>query len=471
MFVKALTRAGYLLTLIWCTGCQKQVIISYASVPAEPATLYVDPTQPGIQIPSDFTGLAFETSSLANGYISPENNVLVRLIKSLSTEGSLHIGGASADEIFWADKPRNGSKDVDSLYTDDVDNVFNFAKATGWRVLFGLNLAQSTSENATSEVNYIVSAYPEWGTFEIGNEPDLYATDGLRSPGYSFTDFVGQWNAYYSTIHAAVPSAAVAGPATAEDVNNWLLPFITNENTRLTLATHHYFRMGPPNNLSITLLHLLGSDVLLMSDVSEAVASARSIGLPFRIDECNSSSQDGKGVCNTLADALWGLDYMHTLAELGASGVNFYGSDSGYYSPILLGKSGPTPEPLYYGMLCFQLGSQGTIVPVTLSAPDNLLVSAYAVLGPDGSVALTIINKNASINADCTIHSTVNLSTCGYIALTATSLVATSGLTLGGNAVKADGGFTIPSYSPLPCAGDSTLITVPAGTAMIVTLH
>ena len=475
MQAKYFKRAAIFVILGWCIACKKQVLVDYQSIPADSVHLSIDPTQPGLLTPPNFTGLSFETALLPEADLSEDKTVLIRLYKLLSTQGLIRVGGSSVDNIFWTNTPRNNSKNVDSLYTDDVAHLFGFAKATGWKVIFGLNLAQSTPSKAAEEAGYIIKTAadsPYLDAFEIGNEPDQYVTLGLRPTGYSYTDFQKEWNNFYTTIHAAVPAATFAGPATASELT-WLLPFIGEEQSRLKMATHHYYRMGPPSSSTVTVTRLLTPDDNLLTELTEAVAASRGAGIPFRMDECNSVYDGGKkGVSNTFASALWGLDYMFNVAQSGAAGVNFHGGSTEYYTPITIDNTAPVAEPLFYGMLCFQLGSQGRFIPTILSNPNNLNMTAYAVLSTNGKIFLTVINKNSTTNANITLHNGTPISEASYVTLTASSLTATSGVALGGHSIKSDGTFTTPTFTPITqfVSGD-VLITVPAASAMVIELH
>ena len=193
-----------------------------------------------------------------------------------------------------------------------------------------------------------------------------------------------------------------------------------------------------------------------------------------RIDQCNAIDGGGKkGVSNTMGSCLWGLDLLYELAQEGVSGVNFAGSLTDAGSPILLSGSSPSAGPLFYAMLCFQLGSQGRFIPVNFSNPSGLNLSAYAVLTPNGGMYLTIINKEKSTNANVFINAGKEaLQSASYMYLTAASESATSGITLGGGAVKNDGSFSQePHFSTLPFGPDSTAITVPYSSALILNLQ
>jgi hypothetical protein len=440
-------------------------------LPAVPLSVVINPTQPGIRIPSNFTGLSFETDVLTEGMVNGDNKALIKMVKLLGDNGVLRAGGSSADDIFWAGRTRNGSKEVDSLYTDDVTNFMAFASSVGWPVIFDLNMAQGSASTAASEADYVYksAAASSLAAFEIGNAPDLYSAENLRPSTWTYADFQSEWLNFYGSIRAKVPDAGFAAPSTSKDLS-WLLPFVSDQYAKLKLATHQYYYMNlSGSNVSVD--KMLTPDPSLISNFTQAVAECRAVGTPIRIDECSNITGGGKkGVSNTFASALWGLDFMYTVAGLGVTGVNFHDDSKDYDSPILVGDESATAEPLFYALLCFQQSCMSNLLPLTTTNPNGLNLSSYAVLKDDGSLLVTLINKNSDIGGNVTIHTGMTLHSSGYVQLTASALTSTSGVTLGGHSVSADGSFTLADYTSIPFNADSTQINVPAGSALLIKL-
>src|SRR6202008_375762 len=136
------------------------------------------------------------------------------------------------------------------------------------------------------------------------------------------------------------------------------------EGKDAVLLTHHYYREGQSRGSTIP--KLLGVDPKLQTQLNTLRAASQSCGVPYRICEVNSFSGGGRpGVSDTMASALWVLDYMYTLATNGCSGVNIETGVNhlGFvssYSPIGDDERGNySAKPEYYGMLAFSLGGQG----------------------------------------------------------------------------------------------------------------
>ena len=110
---------------------------------------------------------------------------------------------------------------------------------------------------------------------------------------------------------------------------------------------------------------------------------------------------------DTLAAALWVLDFMFTLASAGCAGVNMETgvNQRGFissYSPIGDDEQAHYwAAPEYYGMLAFAQSGAGRMIGSTIDAGDRN-VKAYATQPARDRIVLTLINKEPSYDAvDC----------------------------------------------------------------------
>ena len=209
--------------------------------------------------------------------------------------------------------------------------------------------------------------------FEIGNEPDLFSHAKHRPPGYGYEPWLADYRRYKTALRAQLPGIPFAGPDVAGKTD-WVTRFAADEGKDAVLLTHHYYREG--QNPGSTIEKLLGVDPKLQTQLEQLRAASRSCGVPYRICEVNSFSGGGRpGVSNTLAAALWVLDYMFTLASNGCSGVNMETgvNQLGFissYSPIGDDEQGHhSAAPEYYGMLAFSLAGRGDLLPVEIDTP------------------------------------------------------------------------------------------------------
>ncbi len=367
----------------------------------------VQVSSPSITIPSGFLGLSFETSSLTTATGFPAENAQFQLMVSQLGAGWLRFGGNSVDKTAWLGGTRTSSTPANSLTQTDVDRVAAFARATGWRVLWALPLANSTATADASEAGYVTaSAGDVLSGLEIGNEPDLYASNGY-TPN-TISGYLTAWGQYAAAIDAVSPKAQLTGPAAAGNISTWTAPFANEYGSQITLLTQHFYPLAPltvvastaPN--AATIPNLLGVTAH-SGAVSEALA-LNSIALqskiPWRMAETNSCYNGGQtGVSDVFASTLWGIDYMMALAGSGAAGVNFHGGGAGTYTPIAVNGSTVSARPLYYALLFFGAAAQGRVLPVSVGA-GNINLTAYGTLAADGTVHVIVINKDLGIGRD-----------------------------------------------------------------------
>jgi len=454
---------GKLILLLACVG--------YAQT-SLPVTIFAQPGSPGVAIPADFLGLSFETGSLTTTTGFPAESPQFRTMVGQLGAGWLRFGGNSVDKTAWARGQRTTGASTTTLYSSDVDRVLAFARATGWRTLWALNMASSTPAIAADESAYVFqNGRDVLGGFEIGNEPDLYT-------GNTLANFVSNWTAFADAIQAKNPKAVLTGPADAGNIASWTNPFVFQRGSRISMVTQHFYPLGPPptvpasqpNSASIpNMLNLYTQGVEL-----SAAQSLRSLAksLPWRMAETNSCYNGGyDGVSNVFASALWGLDYMFTLAGQGAGGVNFHGGGSGLYTPIAVttvgGSTTITARPLYYAMLMWGAAAHGSLVPLGVTT-GRANVSAYGVLDDSGTLLVTVINKDSQFDAAMQITPGSTYSVASVMRLSAPSLTEKTAITLGGGSVAADGTWAPSTVESVTGPGGVFSLTVPAASAAVI---
>ncbi len=395
--------------------------------------IQLDPQTRLGRIPPDFMGLGYEVSSVSErGLFTASNRAYVQLVRSLSPEGVIRIGGNTSDYASWSPNgPAVSAPKATVVDRRGIRDLGTFLRATGWRLIWGFNLGRGTVEDAVDEaVAVAASVGGRLLAFEIGNEPDLFP--GVHRPAnYSYADYYAEYRRFKKAIRDKLPSAPFAGPDVIVHAD-WLEQFAATEAADVKLLTHHYYAEGPPDNPTSTIENLLKQNAILPGLLGRLEAASRSSRVPYRICETNSCFGGGKpGVSDTMAAALWGLDFMFTLAQSNAAGVNMETGVNhlgflSYYTPI----TPDGPRPLYYGMLAFSLASHGERVQVTL---DNtgLNITAYAVRSDRGDIWLTLINKEAARDAHVRA-SCPGIAAASARRLTAPSLTSKEGVTLSG---------------------------------------
>lgn len=439
---------------------------------AHPITLTILSRGTG-RIAPGFVGLSYEKAILSTPLFSASNLPLVRLFRLLGP-GLLRIGGNSVNETLWNPAGRGLARGETA--PADIERLAGFLRATGWRVIYGLNGTTSSPERSAGEAAFAARAL---GTklydFEIGNEPDVYPHNGLEPHGFSFADFLRLWRSYRSVILARVPGARFSGPAAAVSYRGYALPFARAERSHIELLTQHYYRGNGRSVPPPTIGFLLEPDPRLpvMLAALRRAASENHIPLGYRIAEANSFYPGGvPGLSDTFGSALWVLQFAATLAAAHAAGLNLHGGgDWSGYTPIANKPDGSIVDvrPEYYGLFLFSRLAGGELLATRTSYP-RAGVEAYAVELPDGRIAILLLNTARAANAEVTLRLPFPPISESMIRLRAPALDATSGVTLGG-ARLTQAGFWAP-HPPrwLALPANQSAVRLPAASAMLMTL-
>ena len=371
------------------------------------------------EVAPDFTGLSFETAELLRGtLLTPANTLLVALVRRLGQRGVIRLGGNSSDRARG--HPSAGA----------LGALTGFLRASGWSLLYGLDLGNGTAEEAAREAAMVAEASgPALIAFQIGNEPDLFDR-GLRAPSWGFDDYLAAWKRFAAAVLRRVPAARFAGPDIAYR-DAWMKPFVIDAWPRPVLLTRHYYAEGPGSSPAVTISRLLGSGLALDTSLVPAEEAARATGLELRMAETNSVFDGGRpGVSDTLAAACWGAELMFRLAARGWTGVNFHDRPDRSYAPI--GRARPLAKPLYYGMLLFAVARPRRVSLL----PGFSRLRAYRIEGRDRRRRLAFFNLDPMHAARAALPE--QQTAARALRLTASS-PASSAVTLGGSSVGDDG--------------------------------
>ncbi|HWD91169.1 MAG TPA: glycosyl hydrolase family 79 C-terminal domain-containing protein [Verrucomicrobiae bacterium] len=440
--------------------------------------IQIEPQTATSRISPDFIGFGYETSAAAqSNYFSADNTTLVQLYRNLSPHGLIRIGGNISDHTRY--EP-NGVASVQTetnvtvINRRNLEDLAGFARATGWRVMWGLNLGTGSREAAVREAQDVAAILGDrLQSFEIGNEVDIHGRYTLKYR--DFNSYYSNYLAYKASIRAALPSAKFSGPDVAGNLN-WLLTFATNEGRNISLLTHHYYRTGAKTS-GATIENLLRLDEGWQGKLRELQGVSQSSGVPFRINEINSFYGGGKaGVSDTFASALWVIDYMFQIATFGGDGVNMETDINqlgwiSHYSPIVHEADGKCHvRPEYYGMLAFSLAGQGDLLKLTLNTKAEINLSAYATRDDQGRLWITMVNKDLSRDAVVAIALPANNAMPEVFRLEAPAITSTNRVSLAGAEVSLQGEWSPgPPQKITPQAGIAE-VSVPHASAVLLRL-
>jgi hypothetical protein len=434
-------------------------------------------------VPLDFTGLSYESPQLMNpAFFSAENTALVKLYRELSPSGVLRTGGNLSAFTAWRDNPsvplkeaelaaaekgkkywewdltdptiRNGNR-VAVFTPESIKALAGFLEATNWKLIYGLNFATGTPEQAAAEAACVQSIVGKRLVgFQLGNELDFWV-GGFRPKDWSFDTFYAQWSEWVRIIRTNAPHAPFAGPDVAIRLD-WMEQLAQKQKKDLALLSKHHYAMGPAGDPKMDGKHLLGPDPDVAKEIESAQRATAVTGVRFRNTECNSCFHGGQpGVSNAYASALWCADYMLTLAQGGHAGVNLHGGGNGYYSPIVGDTaSGIQARPIYYGMQFAQAFAGATMLEGSLNGGVN--AGGFAALKDDGLIVALINKDEATATMKLDSKSMVGMRVASMRKLSAPTLNSLEEITFAEVAMspaesstETRGEFVVPGYSAL----------------------
>src|SRR5262245_21988684 len=188
-------------------AARAQAVINAAAVVASEV--------PGIDIPSDFIGLSYESAILAGGdYFTPDNASVLGLIRRLGPDGVIRIGGNTSERTVWRARDAPAPPGSFVLAPASIDRLAAALRGVGWKLIYGLNLARGTPAEAAEEAAYVARAVgANLLAFQIGNEPDGFGRwTAVRPASYDVAAFLAEWDAFHTALRARLPDARFAGP-------------------------------------------------------------------------------------------------------------------------------------------------------------------------------------------------------------------------------------------------------------------
>ena len=425
----------------------------------------VTPTFTSRPIAPGFLGVSLEYNTIReyeSGVHGEANSVLARLIDNLAPGQApiVRIGGDSTDWTWWpvpgAVRPPGVTN---ALSPDWAAKARALAVSAGARFILGINLEEDNARFAAVEADDLLAGIgaQHVAALEVGNEPMLYAglpwyhtVTGVkefgRQPGYDMADYTSEFENYAS----ALPRVPLAGPSIGHSWISQLGPFISALAPGGVVTYHAYginskgdaFRgqhcstpVTDPSHPTLSTVLAPFSSLGTTRELAPYVAMAHSRGQTFRVDEMNVVTCGGQpGVSDTFASALWVINAMFALAQIGVDGVNIHswkGSAGRLFDfTESHGRWSGSVQPEYYGMLMFgqaaPVGAQ--LLSTQQSSPSAL--QTWATLAPDRSVRVLLINDSLTDTAAAVVHPPHAANHATITQLLAPSAGATTGVSL-----------------------------------------
>ncbi|MET9632329.1 glycosyl hydrolase family protein [Lentzea sp. NPDC006480] len=432
------------------------LLILFTGTPAQAAPgvgVRVDPTSKS-SVGKDFAGFSYEKDRVGARMFNARNTDLVRLFRLLGPS-LLRIGGNLVDMTTW-NPAGTGGKSTE-VTPADIQELSLFAKATGWKIVYGINLKTNTPEAAADEASAATRILgKDLVAFEIGNEPNVYVK--------TWPEYEALFSKYADAIRAKVPGAKFDGPGQANS-SSWAEDFARTQKDRgaSILSTHVYIAKNTEADIAKMLASNSSGRLPNISDAMQKAWQAHGIS-QWRVTEANNYFHGGAdGVSNVQAAALWSLDYMSGVASRQGSGINFHGGTSTqfplHYSPIRYDGLDPVGvQAVYYGELLWKLAGPGAYHSATVSGASD--VTAWGV-GNN-----VFVNNKSTSAVTTTITLPKKAHSAKVYVLTAPALDSKE-ITIAGSKVEKNAKFT-PRPKNVKVTGTTTTVDVPANSAVLV---
>ncbi|CDO77500.1 Glycoside Hydrolase Family 79 protein [Trametes cinnabarina] len=276
--------------------------------------------------------------------------------------------------------------------------------------------------------------------YQVGNEPDLYASHGHRPPTYNETDYFNEFGVVVKAVQQdqkinnkyKLVAPSLQGQWTPEDLfaTGFLDSYASSLNV---IAMEHYpdqncaaeFPDGdfgpikdPQTVFSEYLTHTSGQKIV--SPYLNTAGIAQQLGKEFMMFETNTASCGGfRGVSDSFGAALWAVDYGLQMAYSNFTGALLHvGGQNVSYNPFTPPPTNLslfnqwTVGPIFYSTLFMSeaLGTTNTSRVVDLAANGaNEFTPAYAVYEDNALARIALINYMNAQNGVGTINVTISI--------------------------------------------------------------
>nr|WP_231707558.1 hypothetical protein [Arthrobacter sp. zg-Y919] len=386
--------------------------------PVEPLTLNVAAETTGTSLPAGLIGLSLEATDLADPALSGDNPEMVQSLSGLG-QPLLRFGGNAVDRrFFWTSTgeaiPGNLKGDiahpVRAVTPADLERVKTLLDAVDATINLTVDLGNYDPDRAADMTFHAARIFGDRLVgITVGNEPNGYASNGLRDSDWDVEDYLGELKAYADAMYQAAPEVRIVGPGVYSE--SWWEPFAQVDLPQQKVLSFHHYPLSScdgandPSGEPI-LANLMSQNIHDRADHyrGEGLKPARAAGLETWITETGVSACPGSNeTTKTHASALWAADYAISAAKLGVSRLSFHSS-------LLTCKGGPPMSAICTGGEYLQpngaVDERANFFGLSMIAelqPGDFLASteaggglshSYSVLHADGSISVVLINSN-----------------------------------------------------------------------------
>ena len=314
----------------------------------------------------------------------------------------------------------NDANTPDAFDDAQMDALVAYATAIGAQpiiqvpLLLDTNGQPPTADTAAAMVRY-ANITKGYGIkyFSIGNEPDLYATQGLPAdaskpaiPSFGPSDYCTTARAYVTAMKAVDGSIQIVGPDLAwkyqagNGANDWLTPILQSCGDLFDVVSiHRYPFEAAQSSLSAAAADAAGYRSVITS-VQGILQSTGYGQKPLALTEMNVAYDATACVLDaspgTVGSALWIADSLGTSMGLGlwTSAIWDISDTETWSLGFIGGPPAHQPRPEYYAYLFYAQHFGPTLLGVT-SAPTG--VSVYASRNAaDNATDIIVANWNTT---------------------------------------------------------------------------
>jgi hypothetical protein len=312
----------------------------------------------------------------------------------------------------------NDANTPDPFDDAQLDAAVAYARAIGAQPIMQVPLlADTTGQPATADAAAAMVRYANvtqgYGIkyFSVGNEPDLYATQGLPSdatqpaiPGFAPSDYCTAARAYVAAMKAVDPTITIVGPDLAYKYqagnpdNDWLTPILQGCGDLFDVVSIHRYPFASKQATLSAAAADAASFRAVMASVRGIMQATGQGAKPLALTEMNVAYDATTCVLDaapgTIGSALWMADALGTAMEIGLwSSVVWNISDTEAWS---LGLVGPPPahdpRPAYYAYALYAQHAGPTLLGAP-AVPSG--VSAHASRNAaDDATEIVLANWN-----------------------------------------------------------------------------
>ncbi|WP_427130850.1 hypothetical protein [Pseudarthrobacter sp. S9] len=383
----------------------------------EPLKVDVTKDMVGTSLNKGLTGISLEATDLADPDLSSSNASMVKLLKEID-QPVLRFGGNAVDRrFFWTSSnealPPNYNGDqthpAKAVGPADLTRLNTLLQAADAKVSLTVDLGHFNPARAADMVKNASQIFGDrLLSITVGNEPNGFVFNDVRTDGYSLEKYVSELKAYANAIYAAAPNVPISGPGAYDQ--KWWQPFIDADIPQKKVLTFHNYPLyscdgsdpkGSPtlSNLMSQLMHDRAADYQ-----QAALKAGQAAGLETWLPETGIAACPGSNeTSRTHASALWTADYALNAAQLGITRI-------GFHSSLLSCKGGPPMSavcsagayPLGNGQMSGRANFFGISMVAELEAGKFLklnssgggLAFSYALQNADGSTSVVVVNEN-----------------------------------------------------------------------------